>query len=126
MPRILFIDDEEDIIIFTRKYFERKGFEVSIAINSKDAMEILSKEKVDLVFCDMNIEHETSGLAILAECKKINPGLNVYLCTGFEFDNAMEEKAANLGVKEILHKPLTYAILEEKVKAVLPFPEKSA
>ena len=65
--KILFVDDE----IFMRKYWSKvlieEGFEVFLAIDGQNALEIAEKEVPDLIICDILLP----GLDGIKLCEKI-------------------------------------------------------
>lgn len=115
MAKILLIDDEPDVIEFQKRFLERRKYEVSTASNIPQAIEAFRKESPEIVFCDIRLETDTAGFDILEQAKKIKPDSVIYLVTGLT-DKDIEEKGIALGAKEILVKPLTNVILEQKVK----------
>lgn len=118
MPKILIIDDEPDVIEFQKSYLSKRKYEVLVAANTPQAIEALKNESPDVTFCDLRLETDTTGLVIIEQAKKLNPGLVIYLITGM-LDKEIEEQALSLGAKEILHKPLTNEQLEQKIKQVV-------
>lgn len=119
MPKILIIDDEHDVIEFQKSYLQRRKYEVFTAINTPQALEAIKNNSPDIVFCDLRLETDTSGINIIAEAKKIKPNLILYLVTGI-IDKEIESEAVAKGAKEVLHKPLSNEDLEKKIKEVLP------
>ncbi|WP_456475203.1 response regulator [Candidatus Pyrohabitans sp.] len=51
--RILIIDDEPEIITLTRMMLQKAGYEGIGAENGKEGLEILGKDRVDLVLLDV-------------------------------------------------------------------------
>ncbi len=117
--KILLIDDEPDVLEFQKSYLSRKGYTCLVAASTKDALETIKNESLDLVFCDIKLETNTSGLDILEQAKKLKPNLTIYLVTGY-LQEELDEKGLALGAKEVLHKPLTNEDLEKKIKETLP------
>ena len=52
-PSILIVDDEFGLAEMLREMLRESGFEVTLAINGRLALEILGEERVDLVLTDM-------------------------------------------------------------------------
>src|SRR4051812_10103095 len=52
-PSILIVDDEFGLAEMLREMLRDSGFEVTLAINGRLALEILEERKVDLVLTDM-------------------------------------------------------------------------
>lgn len=115
--KILFIDDEKDVVEFQKSYLTKRGYTVLTAGTTQDALQLIKDEPLDLVFCDIKLENTTSGFDILTQAKKLKPDLTIYLITGY-LDQDVEDKGLALGAKEILHKPFPLESLEQKVKEV--------
>ena len=114
MPKLLIVDDETDVREFARSYFKKRGIDVHIAAGGKQALEIIEKEKPDLVLLDVRME-EMTGLEVLRTLRVAENHVQVIMVTGVEDDDALKE-AKSLGVVQYIHKPL---ILEELEKVVL-------
>jgi len=65
--KILVVDDEELILIALSELLKPKGYEVVTALNGPTALDILSRDRVDLIILDI-IMPEMSGLEV---CRKI-------------------------------------------------------
>ena len=59
-----------------------------------------------------------SGDKLAGELTKIRPGIPILLCTGFS-EAMSEEKAASLGIKGFLLKPIIMKDLAHKIREVL-------
>ena len=68
--RILWADDEIDLLRAYVLFLEEKGYEVVTATNGKDAVELCQKESFDIIFLDENMPG-LSGLETLALIKDI-------------------------------------------------------
>ena len=53
MPKILIIDDEEDIRIVLKQVLERAGFDVTVAADGKEGLSKLERQGADLVITDV-------------------------------------------------------------------------
>ncbi|MBT3387875.1 MAG: response regulator, partial [Desulfobacula sp.] len=58
------------------------------------------------------------GDKLSTELTKIRPAIPVLLCTGFS-ENMSEERAASLGIKGFLLKPILMDDLAQKIREVL-------
>ena len=67
MPRILVVDDEEDVRSALKRRLEREGYQVSDAADSVSAKEVIEAQipSFDLVISDMSMEEADSGLNVL-------------------------------------------------------------
>ncbi|MFQ5801163.1 MAG: response regulator [Candidatus Hydrothermarchaeales archaeon] len=50
---ILVVDDEEDILFILKNVLSRRGYEVREASSGEECLEMLEKEKPDLIFMDI-------------------------------------------------------------------------
>jgi len=116
---ILFIDDEEPILELGVIVLERLGYQVTAHVSSIEALETFRKnyDKFDIVITDMSMPN-MGGDRLAAELIKIRPEIPILICTGFS-ENMSEEKAAVIGVKGILFKPIIMKDLAWKIRKVL-------
>ncbi|MBC2704927.1 ATP-binding protein, partial [Desulfobacula sp.] len=117
--RILFVDDEETILIMEKKILERLGYQVTSRTSSIEALEAFraNPDTFDLVITDMAMPN-MPGDKLTVELTKIRPDIPVLLCTGFS-ETMSEEKAASLGINGFLLKPIVMKDLAKKIREVL-------
>jgi CheY-like chemotaxis protein/anti-sigma regulatory factor (Ser/Thr protein kinase) len=117
--RILFVDDEEALVITTRRMLERLGYRVTVSISSRDALERFTRHPntFDLVITDQTMPHLT-GDQLARRMLELRPGTPIILCTGFS-ETMTEEKALELGVSSFLMKPLVMRTLATAVRSAL-------
>jgi len=53
MTKVIIIDDEEDIRIVLNEIFVRAGFDVAVASNGEDGLNLLREQGADLVITDI-------------------------------------------------------------------------
>lgn len=64
--KILIIDDEEFFIENLAQYLKKKiPAEISYVSRAEEALNLLEKEKFDLVICDLNLPHQAEGELVL-------------------------------------------------------------
>ena len=119
IERILLIDDEDAIVTMEKLLLERLGYHVTSHASSIEALEAFhaAPEKFDLVITDMAMP-DMPGDKLAVELTKIRPDIPVLLCTGFS-ETMSEEKAASLGIKGFLLKPIVMKDLSFKIREVL-------
>ncbi len=102
--RILWTDDEIDILKSHIIFLEEKGYEVLTASNADDALKIIENENLDLVFLDEHMPGK-GGLEILPVIKSISPEIPVVMITKSEEENIMEQ-AIGSQIDDYLIKPV--------------------
>jgi DNA-binding response OmpR family regulator len=114
MPKLLIVDDEQDVREFAQKFFKKRQIETLIASGGREALGIIEKEKPDLVLLDVRME-EMNGVDVLKTLRSQNNSVKIIMVSGVENGETIQE-TRNLGVLDYIHKPL---ILDELEKIVL-------
>ena len=119
IEQILLVDDEDAILTMEKMMLERLGYQVTSRTSSIEALEAFrdSPDKFNLVITDMAMPN-MPGDKLSTELTKIRPDIPILLCTGFS-ETMSEEKAASLGIKGFLLKPIVTRDLAQKIREVL-------
>ncbi|WP_028400634.1 response regulator [Ectobacillus panaciterrae] len=97
--KILIVDDQYGIRILLNEVFQKEGYRTFQAANGFQAIDIVLKDKPDLVILDMKIPG-MDGIEILKRIKEIDQDIKVILMTAYgELD--MIQEAKDLGA--IMH-----------------------
>ncbi|WP_442875423.1 hybrid sensor histidine kinase/response regulator [Desulfobacula sp.] len=117
--RILLVDDEEEIIAMEKQILERLGYQVTSRTGSVEALETFwaDPDKFDLVITDMAMPN-MPGDKLATGLIEIRSDIPILVCTGFS-ETMSEEKAASLGIKGFLMKPIVKKDLARKIREVL-------
>jgi DNA-binding response OmpR family regulator len=102
--KILWTDDEIDLLKPHIIFLKEKGFDVVTASNGDDAIELVKKESFDLIFLDENMPG-LSGLQTLNMIKAEKPEIPVIMITKSEEENIMDE-AIGSKIADYLIKPV--------------------
>ena len=104
MNRILWVDDEIDLLRPHIILLEQRGYTVSTATNGEDAIEMAQKQRFNLVFLDESMVG-ISGLETLAVLKDIDRSVPIVMVTKNEQESLMEE-AIGRKIYDYLTKPV--------------------
>jgi CheY-like chemotaxis protein len=117
--RILFVDDEEDIVDVGKRMLEQLGYTVTTIASSMDALELFQNDpyQFDLVITDMTMPF-MSGDELSEEFMRIRQDIPIIVCTGYS-EKLMEEKALSIGIRAYMGKPLLRSEMAETVRRVL-------
>ena len=103
MIRILIVDDEYQLIDAFRKKLSKEGMEVLVALNGKDAINIIKNESIDIGLFDIRLP-DINGVDLLGKLKEMQPTAEVIMLTGHaSVDTAI--KSMKLGAYDYLTKP---------------------
>lgn len=104
--RILVADDDDDVRALLAKALRAANFDVVLARNGLEAIELLTKEPVDAVVTDISMP-EMTGIELLRAIRGRDADVPVVLITGSpDVDSAMQ--AVRLGALVYLTKPVDF------------------
>ena len=102
--KILWVDDEIDLLKPHVLFLEKKGYKVTTATNGQDAIDLFGEENFDAVFLDENMPGIT-GLETLAELKEKKSTIPIIMITKSEEEFIMDE-AIGSKIADYLIKPV--------------------
>lgn len=105
--KILWIDDEIELLKPHIILLEQRGYKVDSATNGEDAIELFRKEHYDLTFLDESMVG-ISGLDTLPLLKEIDPSTPIIMVTKNEAESVMED-AIGKKIDDYLTKPVNPA-----------------
>jgi CheY-like chemotaxis protein len=128
-PKILLVDDDPDWIEALRRVIDGAGHDCVHALSGARALEILPREKPDLMILGIGMDDIAEGFRVVYKLRKPEAGLEacqkipivvlsgIAQGTGMKFDPSTDSDY--LPVDEFLEKPVQPAVLLEKVRALL-------
>ncbi len=118
-PRILLVDDEEDIVEFLSYNLLKEGYQVKSALNGRQALDIAKEYRPHLIVLDIMMP-ELDGIQV---CKKLrstpmfDTTLVVFLTARSESD--MHIDALDMGGDDFITKPIRPKVFISRIKAIL-------
>lgn len=116
IPRILIVDDDETILTLLGDFLSKHNYYVEIAINTKLADALLTKNKFDIMVLDIMMPHEDG----LSYCKRLRntSAIPIIMLTavGEDTDRII---GLELGADDYLTKPFNPRELLARIRAVL-------
>jgi YesN/AraC family two-component response regulator len=121
--RLLFVDDEETIRITLPMILRNEGFDVSVAATVPEALDLINRQKFDVLLSDLNIGQPGDGFTVVSAMRRTQPSVATFILTGYpDFQTALD--AIRLQVDDYLTKPADIPSMVEKLKAKLDHPRK--
>ncbi|MDR1764126.1 MAG: PglZ domain-containing protein [Dysgonamonadaceae bacterium] len=102
--RLLWADDEIDLLKPHILFLEEKGFEVIPVCSGQDAIDCCREQTFDIIFLDENMPG-LSGLETLSQIKEISPDTPVVMITKSE-DEGIMNQAIGSKIADYLIKPV--------------------
>ena len=123
--RALYVEDEENVRVFTAKTLENVLQHVDTAVNGKDALEMFieaqeSSHPYNLIITDINMP-KMDGLQMSKEIRKLDPNVSI-IVTSAHNDADFLKKSIDVGINSYTLKPIDlYQLIEEVIKTMEPF-----
>ncbi len=101
---ILLVDDDPEFRKAMKKVLEKSDYDVTVAGDGQEALEILTEETFDLIISDLRMP-EMNGMGFMEEIKRKKIDIPVIIITGYgEVKSYMD--LMNMGVFDYLNKPV--------------------
>ena len=114
---ILIVDDEKDLCTILSDSLSRDRYRVVTAFNGKMGLQLVKKEKPDLILLDIKMPG-MDGIEVLRKIKKMKKEIVVIMFTAYgTLETA--RKAMKLGAYDYVTKPVDLFLLKSLVKEVL-------
>ena len=112
--RILFVDDEKDLVYIAKIRLGKLGYNVTTCTSSEEALELFRKntDDFDIVITDHTMPRMT-GLRLAEEINKIRPSVPIILCTGLLSET---EKINAEIIREFMVKPFDIEALAKAIR----------
>lgn len=102
--RLLWVDDEIEMLRPHILFLEKKGYEIDTATNGADAIDLCRESSFDLILLDENMPG-LSGLETLMQLKELTPNVPIVMVTKNEEEDLMEQ-AIGSKIADYLIKPV--------------------
>lgn len=117
IKRVLWVDDEIDLLEAHRIILETKGFKITPVASGEDALVMISKAGFDMILLD-EMMPGMDGLTTLEEIKKIRPHIPVVMVTKSEEEHLMNQ-AIGKNIADYLVKPINASQVLAVAKKIL-------
>jgi two-component system, cell cycle sensor histidine kinase and response regulator CckA len=113
---VLVVDDDQAVRDFVDRVLREAGYRTMVAGSGPEAIELASKEPIDLLLTDVNMP-QMSGGELARRLRHDEPSLKVLYLTGFS-DQLFNEKTTLWQDEAYLEKPCTIAGLLQAVALI--------
>jgi DNA-binding response OmpR family regulator len=112
--KILVVDDDQSIRKLLGKALEKSGYDAVVAESAEDALEILTKENIQVMFLDLKLPG-MNGIDLCRKIRKENPIASIYAMTGYNSIFELTE-CRDAGFDDYFLKPFDLNIIFDAAK----------
>jgi PAS domain S-box-containing protein len=121
--RVLVMDDEEILRNFAGRMLKKAGYQVSLATDGMEAVELFGKAKesgrpFDVVVLDLTVPGGSGGKETLQRLLEIEPGIRAIVSSGYSNDPVMANYQ-QFGFKAVVEKPYSINELTRTIEDVI-------
>lgn len=119
MSKVLIVDDDTTYQNSLKEIIEIDGYEVSVATNGREALNMQEKTPFDIIITDI-IMPEVDGLEVIYQVSKKYPSTKIIAITGGGNFNSMDLllMAKELGASMVLNKPFCVPMLKIQLRSL--------
>ncbi|MGD1119127.1 MAG: response regulator [Dehalococcoidales bacterium] len=103
-PKILVVDDNQDLLETFAMILKRRGYSVQTAGNGVSAVNKFKDQRFDVTLMDI-VMPEMNGVDAFKKIKEMQPGAPIILMTAYS-DEELLRTARYEGARQIIHKPI--------------------
>ncbi len=117
--KILIVEDDLNLGEVLRIFLEKSGFEVISSSDAYGGIQLVHKERPDLVILDITMP-AGGGISVLRKLKQSTHTKNIpVIITSGTASKDAEQEALRLGIKEYVRKPYSPEELLDKINKIL-------
>lgn len=114
--RVLIVDDEKEIRDLLRKYLERELYQVDVAVNGEEALQMFEKNKYSLMVLDVMMP-KVDGIEVCRRLRnKTNIPILMLTAKDYEIDKIL---GLGIGADDYITKPFSINEVVARVKAIM-------
>ncbi|ATO50325.1 response regulator transcription factor [Brevibacillus laterosporus] len=114
--RVLIVDDEKEIRDLLRKYLERELYQVDVAVNGEEALQMFEKNKYNLMILDVMMP-KVDGIEV---CRRLRNKTNIPILMLTAKDHEIDKiLGLGIGADDYITKPFSINEVVARVKAIM-------
>ena len=116
-PKILAIDDDEDLLTLIKNQFKKKGYNIEVSSNAKDLLDMLFIVSPDIVLTDIQMNGINGrNVCRLIKTNESTKDISVLFLSG---NSDVDIITAECGADGFLRKPFKWSEAEDEINRVL-------
>lgn len=112
--RLLFVDDDDALRTSLGAVLTLHGFELTSASSVREALELISTQRFDVLLSDLNVGEPGDGFTVVSAMRRVQPDASTFILTGYpDLETAVQ--AIRNQVDDYFAKPLRIDQLVEAI-----------
>ena len=113
--KVLVLEDQDDEAALYCRMINDMGYDCSFVTSSEQAFVSLGDEKADILFIDIYLKEDHTGIQLIPKFKKLYPELIIIVLThSMELQDSVD--AIKNGAMDYLTKPFDPALFKQRIK----------
>lgn len=112
--KLLFVDDDLNLINIFKKWASIKGFDAKFAYNGSEVLELVEREKFDIILMDIDMPI-LDGITTAEKLQKLTPHTKVLILTGL---HPKSRHKLPQNIVDVLAKPISLSELSKKLSLI--------
>lgn len=113
MPRMIIVDDEQEVLEELAEVFSEYGYEIDTARGGEEALRKVQEKRPHVMLLDIRMPG-MDGLEVLRRVREVAPTLGVIMVTAVN-EEGLAKEAMNLGAFDYITKPIDLDYLRTSV-----------
>lgn len=116
--KLLFVDDEIEVLDFLKDYFVREQYDVSVAKSAEEGLKVYSEFDPEVVVTDIKMPGK-DGIWLIKQLQDKKSEARIIVMTGQDNEVVLQELKEKTGICEYFSKPFGMDDLEELSRRIL-------
>jgi len=117
--RVLIVEDEPDLMDIAASLFASMGYEVLTAANGHEAIDVLERNAVDILFTDVVMPDGMNGIELASYTRRNYPETKIMLVSGYPLPALAQRHGDELGEFAFVNKPYRLADLAKTLRTAM-------
>ena len=118
-PKILCIDDDEDVLLTLQLTLEKNGYAMIGARTAEEGLQKFKEERPDLIIVDLMMEEIDSGVNFVKEVRAVGGDVPIYMLSSVGDQFNLTADFSSLGLSGVFQKPIDNQTLLRTLKTKL-------
>jgi len=117
--RVLIVEDEPDLMDVAASLFTSMGYDVLTAASGREAIDVLERRDVDILFTDVVMPNGMNGIELASYTREHYPGTKIMLASGYPLPALKQRHGTDLSEFAFVNKPYRLSDLARTLRSAM-------